>query len=232
MKFVFRASTLLCAVMVAALASPFTYSILASGDEELIGISGTETLFVNGPPITEPGTTPLIDFFPYADGSDSILVGDSTVPTRFSQTYAFTYEVENDQAVNYSGIVLQGILGGSGFISFTENIFAIDGLGNETLVASFGNSFTVNGTTDPNGSLSFNGNSFTYIDGDTFDFGVTRYKVKKSFFLMVDPNGFNGNEDYAGIALIQQNHVVPEPASIAAALVGLAGLAARRRRKA
>lgn len=218
-------------VAVAAMAQPFTYLNLASGDSELIGISGTETLRVGGPPITEPNTTNFIDFFPYADGSDNLLVGDGTSPTRYNQMYSFTYEVMNGVPVESIGIVLQGVLGGSGFISYTEDIFALDGLGGEFLIGTMGNGLSRSGTTDPVGSLTFNGATFTYTQTAFLDYGVTHYKVKKSFFLMVDPNDFVPSRDYAGISLIQQSHIVPEPATIAATLMGLAALAARKRRK-
>ena len=215
----------------AALAQPFTYLNLAAADAELIGISGTETLTVGGPPITPPGTTHFIDFFPFADNSDTLLVGDGTSPTRYNQFYSFTYEVMNGAAIGSVGIVLQGVLGGSGFISFTEDVFALDGFGGEFLIGSLGNGLRRTGTTDPVGSLSFNGANFTYTENGVLDYGVTHYKVKKTFFLMVDPTNFDPTRDYAGISLIQQAHIVPEPATITATIVGLAALAARRRRK-
>ena len=226
-----RALAILALISASALAMPFTYLNLASADSKLIGISGTETLTVNGPAITEPGTTFFIDFFPFADGSNTLLVGDSTVPTRYSQFYSFTYEVMNDEPVNNVGIVLQGVLSGSGFISYTEAVFALDGFGNETLIGTLGNSFTANGTSSPNGSLDLSGVSFTYTENGALTQGVTHYKVKKSFFLSVDPNNFNPQVDFAGISLIEQAHVVPEPGTIAATLIGLSALAARRRRK-
>lgn len=226
-----RALAILALISASALAMPFTYLNLASADSALIGISGTETLTVGGAPITSPGTTALIDFFPFSDSSDSILVGDSTFPTRYSQFYSFTYEVMNGEPVNNVGIVIQGVLSGSGYISYTEAVFALDGLGNETLVGTLGNSFTASGTTSPHGSLITAGSSFTYIENGTLTEGVTHYKVKKSFFLAVDPNNFNPMVDFAGISLIEQAHVVPEPGTIAATLIGLSALAARRRRK-
>lgn len=226
-----RFVAVIAAVCAASLALPYTYLNLAAADAELIGISGTETLTVGGAPITPPGTTHFIDFFPFADGSDSLLVGNGTSPTRFNQSYSFTYEVMNGAAVGQVGIVLQGILGGNGFITFTEDVFALDGMGGEFLIGSLGNGLSTTGTIDPVGSLTFNGASFTYRENANLDYGVTHYKVKKSFFLMVDPSDFVATRDFAGISLIQQAHIVPEPATIAATLVGLGALAARRRRR-
>lgn len=226
-----KALALLALISASALAMPFTYLNLASADSALIGISGTETLTVGGAPISSPGTTFFIDFFPFSDNSDNVLVGDSTSPTRYSQFYSFTYEVMNGEAVNSVGIVLQGVLSGSGFISYTEAIFALDGFGNETLVGTLGNSFTANGTSSQHGSLNVSGASFTYTENGALLEGVTHYKVKKSFFLSVDPTNFNPQVDFAGIALIEQAHVVPEPGTICATLIGLSALAARRRRK-
>lgn len=213
------------------MAMPFTYSNLASADTALKGVSGTGVLTVGGSAIAPPNTTFFIDFFPFADFSNSLLVGDSTFPTRYNQVYSFTYEVQNDVAVSSVGIVLQGILGGSGFISYTEAVFALDGMGGETLIGSMGNSFTVNGTGQPHGSLSLNGANYTYTENLNLSQAVTHYKVKKSFFLSVDPQNFQGAVDYAGISLIEQAHIVPEPGTLCAAALGLGALAARRRRK-
>lgn len=215
----------------AAMAMPFTYQNLASGDSALKGVSGTATLTVGGAAITPPDTTFFIDFFPFADGSNTLLVGDSTSPTRFSQMYSFTYEVLNNQAVSSVGIVLQGILGGSGFIAYSESIFALDGLGGETLIGTLSSNITTGGSSNPNGTLTQTGATYTYTENVNLSQAVTHYKVKKSFFLAVDPTDFNFARDYAGISLIEQAHVVPEPASIGAVVLGLGALAARRRRK-
>ncbi len=226
-----KALAILALVSATALAMPFTYLNLASADSALVGISGTETLTVGGAAITPPNTTFFIDFFPFSDLSDSVLVGDSTFPTRYSQFYSFTYEVMNDDPVTSVGIVLQGVLSGSGFISYNEAVFALDGMGGETLIGMLGNSFTVGGTSSQHGSLNLAGASFTYTENGALTQGVTHYKVKKSFFLSVDPNNFNPQVDFAGISLIEQAHIVPEPGTICATLIGLSALAARRRRK-
>lgn len=226
-----RALAVFALFAAAAMAMPFTYQNLASGDSALKGISGTATLTVGGAAITPPDTTFFIDFFPFADGSNTLLVGDSTSPTRYSQSYSFTYEVQNDVAVSSVGIVLQGILGGTGFVSFTESIFALDGMGGETLIGTLSNDFTTAGGTNPAGTLTQSGATYTFAQNVNLSQAVTNYKVKKTFFLAVNPANFNFAVDYAGISLIEQAHVVPEPASIGAVVLGLGALAARRRRK-
>lgn len=231
MKKTSRALAVFALISAAAMAMPFTYLNLASGDAALKGVSGTAVLTVGGAAITPPDTTFFIDFFPFADGSNTLLVGDSTSPTRFNQVYSFTYEVMNDQAVNSVGIVLQGILGGSGFIAYTESIFALDGLGGETLIGTLSSNITNGNSSNPNGTLTQTGASYTYTENVNLSQAVTHYKVKKSFFLAVDPQNFQSAVDYAGISLIEQAHVVPEPASIGAVVLGLGALAARRRRK-
>lgn len=231
MKLSMRVSIGLMAILFASQAHAFTFFNLASADSKLIGISGNQTLTVGGPAITEPNTTSLIDFFPFSDHSDSLLVGDSTNPTRFNQTYSFTYEITNGVPVQSVGIVLQGVLGGSGFISFVEDVFAVDGIGNETLVGSIGNGLRATGTTNNVGSLTFNGPSYTYTQNVVLSQAVTKYKIKKSFFLAVDPTGFLPTRDYAGIALIEQAHLVPEPLTLGALALGLAGMARIKRRR-
>lgn len=231
MKKSIRALTVFALASAAAMAMPFTYLNLASADGALKGISGTETLTVGGPAITDPGTTFFVDFFPFADFSNTLLVGDSTSPTRYSQSYSFTYEVKNSQAVSSVAIVLQGILGGSGFIAYSESIFALDGFGGETLIGNLSSNITTAGSSNPNGTLTQTGATYTYAENTYLSQAVTHYKVKKTFFLAVDPTDFNFAEDYAGISLIEQAHVVPEPGTIAATIVGLGALAARRRRK-
>lgn len=217
---------------IAALASCFTaahaitYFNLASSDTTLVGFSGTSMLTVGGPAIGPANVTNQIDFFP-----NSLKVGDGTGIS--SKDFSFTYQVGGaDPATSGIGLVLQGIVGGSGRITALEQVFRINADNSETLVATLGNTITATGTTDNRGSLTFAGDSYSYSDNEGFLPALTNYKIKKSFSLQVNPN-YNPAVDFASITLVEQNHqAVPEPASCAVVAAGISGLLARRRRKA
>jgi len=145
------------------------------------------------------------------------IVGDPVDPLRagnvniqydaFSAAPAMAAEV---------GVNLGVALSGSGTVSFLEQVFELDAIGNE-IGGPIG---TVNHVFLPGGATNWNGTI-------TFDRQVERFRSKKFFNLSaIDTVDF----DLAAIGLVNQNiQVVPEPASMAAIGLGLAALLRRKR---
>jgi hypothetical protein len=216
----------------AAASHAFFYSNLASGDLGLTGQSNAQTLTVGGPGIGNAASNAnfTIDFFP---SSGNILAGDGS--NRAFQLYSFTYEVLNtsNTPTGAVGIVVQGVVSGSGFVSVQEDVYSILPNNSEVLVGSMSNAFSATGPTQLNrGSLTRSGVSFSYVDNAPVVPAQSRYKIKKTFFVQVNAN-WNPNVDFAGISLIQQTHQpVPEPATIAVMGLGAAALIRRRRKAA
>lgn len=218
-------------VTVASAAHAFTFFNLASGDLGLTGQNAAGILTVGGPPVgvQSDTTNGTIDFFP----GSGIVVGDSS--GRGFEAYSFTYQVAAPSNVANVGLVLQGVIGGTGLISVEEDIFRINADNSETLVGSIANTLSTSGTNVNRGTYNLVGSTYSYQDVTALFPNLQNYKVKKSFFLQVTDFGtpqFNPAVDFAAITLIQQSHQpVPEPATMATLLVGAAAIAARRRRK-
>lgn len=132
-----------------------------------------------------------------------IYTATSTVPIS-GINLLFDYGVFNKAVLGYSELVEAG--DGSATLASTSGMFKGSGAGG----------------TDKFGSKS---------DLLTFSSPVTEYKVKKTFTL-ADLDSTPENS-FASLGFIEQNaQPVPEPATMAAVAFGLAGLAARRRKRA
>lgn len=171
--------------------------------------------------VTIAGTPSLIAGATFATGGSSIdfttpnaVVGDFQVTRQGTMT--ITYEATSTDAMMNSMVaIFLGGVSGSGQIQFSE---VIEDMVNPGIIATLP-------------TVTINSNSqLPFVANLTYSRASTHIKVKKEFFLIAEPdtNAF----DLARVALIEQNiGTVPEPATMAALGLGLAGIVARRRRK-
>ncbi|MCC7433585.1 MAG: PEP-CTERM sorting domain-containing protein [Methanoregulaceae archaeon] len=148
----------------------------------------------------------------------SAIVGDPVDPLR-AGVLTIEYDVFT-AAPAYAaqvGVNLGVALAGSGMVSFLEQVYEINSLGNE-IGGPIG---TASHTFNPGGATNWNGTI-------TFDRQVERFRAKKFFELSaVDTVDF----DLAAIGLVNQNvQVVPEPATLAALGIGVTALLRRKRK--
>ncbi len=172
--------------------------------------------------VTFAGSAPLISGASFATGLTDI---DFTMPNAVvgdfqalrQGTFTITYEATSAVSMVMDQMVLSilGGVSGSGIIMFSEVI-------EDMVVPGIIGTLSTQ-TITSNSQLPWTGNIW-------FSRPSNHIKVKKEFFLMANPD--TNGLDLSRIALIEQNlHVVPEPASLAAISLGIAALAARRRRK-
>lgn len=139
------------------------------------------------------------------------VVGDNQ-PLRFG-TINITFEASSPTAMVLDNLRLSAttLLLGSGHIRAVETI---EDLVTPGVIATF--------------SKDYFAGTFAISEDIAFSRASTRIKVKKTFFLdAVDTSVL----DLAGIGIIEQNiKTVPEPTSMVALGLGVAGLIARRRR--
>ncbi len=119
--------------------------------------------------------------------------------------------------VNYS---IAGTVIGTGQVIWQEQVFGIDGLGNEILIGTTGTQ-VINTANNPGQGFGLNG-SITLAQNS-----YTKIRVKKLFELVT---GTGPGTNYASVGRINQSiQVVPEPASMIALGLGAAALIRRRR---
>lgn len=145
------------------------------------------------------------------------IVGDAVAPLR-TGTLSIQYDADTPAPALGAevGINLGVALSGSGTVSFTEQIFELDGIGNEIgLLGQISHTFTPSGSTSWSGSINFSRS-------------VERFRAKKFFEMSaLETSDF----DLASIGVVNQSvQVVPEPATLAAVGLGVAALIRRRKR--
>lgn len=145
------------------------------------------------------------------------IVGDAVAPLR-AGNLTIQYDADTPAPAMGAevGINLGVALSGSGTVFFNEQIFELDGLGNEIgLIGQVSHTFVPSGSTSWSGSINFSRT-------------VERFRAKKYFELAAsDTVDF----DLASIGVVNQNvQVVPEPATMAAVSLGIAALVRRRKR--
>jgi hypothetical protein len=211
MKKLTRSLLALAALGVVAGAQAITFSTFnfAGSTPELIGTQG------NGYDIFAYPKD--IDFsFHNAYVGDGIL-NNASQPLRLGViTFTFFATADAGELISEVRLVANTIAVGSGFVQVSEIV--------EDMGANpGGNKIMTLDTTNGDGPLS----SKVVLDKPT-----TKLKIKKTIDLvaLTDTQGL----DLAGIGLVEQRFttVVPEPATMAALALGLAGVASRRRRKA
>ena len=148
------------------------------------------------------------------------IVGDAQAPLR-SGTLNIQYDVAMGSAeANAVGVFVNlGALAlGSGTVDFIETVIELDGPGGNEVDGGIGTS-----------SHHFDANTSPFFDDlIQFNHSVRYFRAKKAFVLTaVDTNAL----DEAGVALVNQNVMVPEPATIAGLALGALALARRTKRK-
>lgn len=166
--------------------------------------------FVSGPFNSQ------IDFVP---GAVPVTVGNNT--PHSAATVNIIYEVDSSNAfpVNEIGLVITGAVVEWGRILWTEVVEDVNGVIVGSASGQFLGSSYAGGSDGP----------FNFSTPVLLSQSLTRYKVKKNFFLGIGPQTLP-TTSLASLGIIEQN-AVPEPATIAAVSLGLAALAARRKNK-
>ena len=194
-----------------------------------MAVMGQATVFSNityGPGPLNAGitSTPLgnsISFFlPNAAVGDGLPSNSGVVQIQYDASGPAAFGAD---IVGVNSTSLDAILG-NGTIAFTEQIFKLDGFGNE-VGGPIGSWSTV---WDANSPLS------AFSHAITFSQAATNIRAKKTFTLTAGSSEDGREEDGGGpnlaaLSIVNQNLTpVPEPASIAVIGMGLAGLLRRR----
>jgi len=195
------------AALTAASQAAVTFSNFTYGPGAVVAGFGTGPT-INGNSLTwQPGNATVVE---------GVVIGQASPVLTIALTYDATSTAPVTSVFGSVGSLSQGFVGGSGLIQFREDIFALDGNGNEIgYLGGVSQSTAGTGTLDPvTISLSSNASSI---------------RVKKSFVL----TAFNTSAaaDFATLAQVNQSvNVVPEPASMAALGLGALGLLRRRKK--
>lgn len=202
MKGIFKTLAIVAGVAGFGSANAITFSnVQVDGDAVLIGTIGVDTIITTG-------ASDLDVVFKLACVGDGQAVRQGVINV--------TFEVSDVLPINCDFLTLDftGCLSGSGQVVFQEIIEDRDLTTNVLL--TYGKTFFPPTT--------------VYTELLDFSPGSKKIKVKKTFFLIAEPD-VPGVVDLAGIRRMNQNFTcVPEPASMAALGLGAAALIRRRRK--
>lgn len=199
-----------------------TRNIVALGVLTILGEAASAVTFSNVIIQSSPLSTgssystigSSISFF-----TPNAIVGDVVDPLR-SGTLNIQYDADAGSNIVTVGVGvnLATALSGSGTVVFTELVFEIDSAGNE-----------VGGPIGSDTHLFNSSSSMFYSNNISLSKQVQRVRVKKGMTLAAPATSA---VDLAAVAIVNQsiNTGTPEPASMVAIGLGVAGLVASRRR--
>lgn len=195
--------------------------VIAAGAAQAITFSNI--MFLAAPPSTaltagatgaQIGTSNAIGFnVPNAQVGDNLPLDHGSFTIQYDAFSGGAPIVANQVQV-----FLQSAILGSGTITFNEQIFEIDALGNEigTAIGTITHVFT------PGSNLNWSGNIVLTRQ-------VERIRAKKSFTLSA--LNTNPGPDFAAVTSVNQNiQVVPEPATMTVLALGAAAMMRRRKK--
>lgn len=166
---------------------------------------------ISGSVAGTPTITPGVDEIDFAWSFPHATVGDPVAPVR-AGNIVITFDVDSTEAITGDIASLLGVTAGSGTIFFNE-VIEDRTPGNVGVIA------TAN-------LVANQQNGLPRVANIVFDRPTFSFKVKKTIFLIASDS--QAPLDIAQLGLLEQRFV-PTPGSLA--LLGLAGLAAIRRRR-
>lgn len=178
-------------------------------------------IFSGGP--LAAGLTPSVTSGALANAitfnTPNAVVGDPVAPLR-SGSLSIQYDAATTTGgiyANQVGVNLGGVILGSGTITFREDVFEIDALGNELrFLGSASHVFNAGPLVSWNTTITFTGAP------------VLRMRAKKYFDFAAPDTAVL---DLASLSFVNQApQVVPEPASMTALALGAAALLRRKRK--